>query len=79
MSGKPTLEQPRGLLTPGILQEALLRAFEEEIDPAGLLTPEERRQRALEERRRHFADLGRLSGAARRKYRDQRRGKGGAD
>ena len=47
-------------------QAALLAKFERQVDPDGLLTPEERRRRALHARRAHMARLALASARSRR-------------
>jgi hypothetical protein len=47
-------------------QAALLAKFERQIDPDGLLTPEERRRRAMHARRAHMARLALASARSRR-------------
>jgi hypothetical protein len=46
---------------------AFASKFEAQVDPDGLLPPEKRAELAEYARKAHFARLGRLSGAARRK------------
>ena len=48
-------------------REAFLSKFEREVDPDGLLPPEERRRRAEHARKAHMARISRLSAIARRK------------
>src|SRR5215217_7741773 len=48
-------------------REAFLARFEAEVDPDGVLHPEERQRRADHARKAHFARLSRLSAIARRK------------
>ena len=45
---------------------AFLVKFEREVDPDGVLLPEERERRAAYARKAHFARLGKLSANARR-------------
>jgi hypothetical protein len=47
-------------------QAALLGKFERQVDPKGLLTPEERRRRASYARRAHMARLALASARSRR-------------
>jgi hypothetical protein len=47
-------------------QAALLAKFERQVDPDGLLTPGERRRRALHARRAHMASLALISAQSRR-------------
>ena len=47
-------------------QAALLAKFELQVDPDGLLTPEDRRRRALLARRAHMARLALASARSRR-------------
>jgi hypothetical protein len=47
-------------------QAALLAKFESQVDPEGLLTPEERRRRAMHARRAHMARLALASARSRR-------------
>jgi hypothetical protein len=47
-------------------QAALLAKFERQVDPDGLLTPEERRRRALHARRAHMVRLALASARSRR-------------
>jgi hypothetical protein len=47
-------------------QAALLAKFERHVDPDGLLTPEERRRRAVLARRAHMAHLALASARSRR-------------
>ena len=47
-------------------QAALLAKFERQVDPEGLLTPEERRRRAMHARRAHMARLALASARSRR-------------
>jgi hypothetical protein len=54
-------------------QAALLAKFEHEVDPDGLLTPTERRRRALHARRAHMASLALLSARSRGAKRGGRR------
>lgn len=46
-------------------RDAFLARFEREVDPDGLLAPEERERRATAARRAHFAALGARSARAR--------------
>jgi hypothetical protein len=46
-------------------REALLAKYEREVDPDGILDPEERRRRAAHARRAHLARIGRLGTIAR--------------
>jgi hypothetical protein len=46
---------------------AFLSKFEHDVDPDGVLSPEERRRRAEHARRAHMARISRLSALARRK------------
>jgi hypothetical protein len=48
-------------------REAFLAKFEREVDPAGVLSPEERRRRAEHARKAYMARISRLSAIARRK------------
>ena len=48
-------------------REAFLSRFEREVDPDGVLAPEERQRRAEHARRAHMARISRLSAIARRK------------
>lgn len=48
-------------------QNGLLAKFEREVDPEGVLTPAERRTRALRARRAHMASLALKSSRARSK------------
>ena len=48
-------------------REAFLAKFERDVDPDGVLTPEERRRRAEHARRAHMARIARLSAISRRK------------
>jgi hypothetical protein len=48
-------------------RQAFLARFEREVDPAGVLSPEERARRAECARRAHFTRLAFLSAKARRK------------
>jgi hypothetical protein len=47
-------------------QAALLAKFKRQVDPEGLLTPEERRRRAMHARRAHMARLALASARSRR-------------
>ena len=47
-------------------QAALLAKFERQVDPEGLLTPEERRRRAMHARRAHMTRLALASARSRR-------------
>lgn len=51
-------------------REAFLSKFEQEVDPTGVLPPEERSRRAEHARKAHMARLSRLSVMARRKAAD---------
>lgn len=55
---------------------AFLDGFEREVDPEGVLDPEERRRRAKHLRKAHFTRLALRSAQARR--RRSQRGNGGA-
>ena len=55
---------PRELTAPA--REAFLSKFEREVDPDGLLSPEERRRRAEHARKAHMVRISRLSVIARR-------------
>jgi hypothetical protein len=48
-------------------REAFLSRFEREVDPDGVLSPDERRRRAGHARAAHMARIARLSAIARRK------------
>jgi hypothetical protein len=48
-------------------REGLLRKFENQIDPDGLLTPAERRAGAIRARAAYYASLAAKSAAARRR------------
>lgn len=48
-------------------RESFLARFEQEVDPAGELSPDERRRRAEHARKAYFARLAHLSAVARRK------------
>lgn len=56
---------PRELTAPA--REALLAKYEREVDPEGILDPEERRRRATHARKAHMARIARLSVIARSK------------
>jgi hypothetical protein len=56
---------PRELTAPA--REAFLSKFEQEVDPEGVLSSEERRRRAEHARKAHMARISRLSALARRK------------
>ena len=56
---------PRELTAPA--REAFLTKFEQEVDPDGVLAPDERRRRAEHARKAHMARISRLSAIARRK------------
>lgn len=56
---------PRDLTAPA--REAFLLRFEQEVDPDGVLSPDERRRRAEHARKAHMARISRLSAIARRK------------
>jgi hypothetical protein len=45
---------------------AFLKTFEDQVDPEGKLSPEERTRRATSARKAHFAALARKSAAVRR-------------
>lgn len=47
-------------------RQSFLSRFEREVDPDGILPPEERRQRAQHALRAHMLRLAKLSAAARR-------------
>src|SRR5215213_2728185 len=47
-------------------REAFLSKFERDVDPDGVLSPQERRRRAEHARRAHMARIARLSAIARR-------------
>ena len=53
----------------GPARAAFLRRFVDEVDPDGLLAPDERERRAAHARRAYFANLARRSAAARRSRR----------
>ena len=57
---------------------SFLAAFEEQADPKGVLSPEERQRRAEHLRRAHFARLARASAKVRRAEADRKRGGDGA-
>lgn len=48
-------------------RQAFLSKFERDVDPEGMLSPEERRRRAEHAKKAHFARLARLSAESRRK------------
>jgi hypothetical protein len=48
-------------------RQAFLERFDREVDPNGILAPEERARRAAFARKAHFARLARLSAIARSK------------
>lgn len=48
-------------------REGLMRKFENQVDPAGLLAPAERRAQAIRARHAYYATLAAKSAAARRK------------
>lgn len=52
-------------------REAALRRFEAQVDPDGVLDRQERRERALEARRRFLADLNRMQAQCRRIARER--------
>ena len=47
-------------------REAFLKRFEKEVDPDGILPPEERRQRAEHAKRAYMLQLAKRSAAARK-------------
>jgi hypothetical protein len=47
-------------------REAFLKRFEKEVDPHGILSPEERRQRAEHAKRAYMLQLAKRSAAARK-------------
>jgi hypothetical protein len=47
-------------------RETFLKRFEKEVDPDGVLSPEERRQRAEHAKRAYMLQLAKRSAAARR-------------
>lgn len=51
-------------------RQAFLARFEQEVDPAGALAPEERCRRAAHARKAYFAKLALRSSQARRRRRD---------
>jgi hypothetical protein len=51
-------------------REGLMRKFEQQIDPDGLLAPAERRAQAIRARHAYYATLAKKSAAARRERRD---------
>jgi hypothetical protein len=53
-------------------REAFLSKFEQEVDPSGELSLEERQRRASHARRGYFAKLARMSALARRKLEPSR-------
>ncbi len=54
-------------LTTAAAREAFLNRFEREVDPEGILTPEERARRAHHLRKAYFARLALRSAQARRR------------
>ena len=50
-----------------------MNRFEKQVDPDGLLPPEERAKRAAHAKTLHYLQLGRKSGEARRKKANSRR------
>jgi hypothetical protein len=56
----------QGLTNTTAATAASMARFEREVDPDGLLTPEERARRAGFARKSHFADLARRAAKARR-------------
>lgn len=53
--------------TTAAARKAFLARFEREVDPDGVLTPEELQRRVCYARRAHFARLARLSALARQR------------
>jgi len=51
-------------------REGLMRKFENQIDPNGLLAPDERRVQAIRARGAYYATLAAKSAAARRKRKE---------
>jgi len=51
-------------------RDALMRKFEEQVDPDGTLAPQERAKRAENAKRAHFARLSLKSAMSRRKSRE---------
>lgn len=58
-------------------RQTFLRKFEQQVDPDGVLPPEERARRAEAARRAHFARLALLSAKARRQKAARRQNGGG--
>ncbi len=59
----------QGKTNTGPAREKFLARFEAEVDPAGILAPEERARRAEHARRSYFTGLALKSARARRKRR----------
>jgi len=63
----------QGKTNTGPATKAAMSRFEHEVDPDGILPPEERAKRAAHAKTLHYLQLGRKSGEARRKKAASRR------
>ena len=63
----------QGKTNTGPATAAAMNRFEKQVDPDGLLPPEERAKRAAHAKTLHYLQLGRKSGEARRKKANSRR------
>ena len=61
----------QGKTNTGPATKAAMSRFEREVDPDGILPPEERAKRAAHAKRLHYMKLGMKSGIARRKKANQ--------
>ena len=62
----------QGKTNTGPATEAAMARFEKQVDPDGILSPEERAKRAAHAKNLHYMQLGRKSGIARRKKANKR-------